>query len=781
MFFTLTEIERQVQFRPDKAALITADRSVTYAQLWQWTDEVARQLVQNNLDSSKPAAYFGSNGIGLIVAFIATQKLGLAFFPINLKYPKPIIEDVCTRADVSLVITDQAPAPENGQTSVWTMPSMPAAVSGSSWLEIEAFPEERVSLLQCSSGSTGKPKIIPYTRKMEEDYTQIHLDEYRLTSSDIVVHTGNFWMESVLATLMAGATVTCIDTTAEGMGQIIDRLADDKATVLLGYLALFKLFDNAGRRLPDLRLVGLSGEAVSHHEVAIFNNLTQKGSVLLNAYAAMEATWLTSYRYCNGEPFSALTMPAGPAVEPHHLSLVTESGDLVAPGEIGEIIVTSPLLPDSYVNGDAKENQKYGVNDQGKKTYATGDLGYFDSAGDLHYMGRKDDQVRINGFNVRLSLIETEIKRHSNVSECAVIAEQDERRISRLFAFYVGSASDQDIREFLSEGLPQYMIPKVLSKVAELPKTVTGKIQRNQLAETDTTQVTPTDEQLSATEQQLSEIWQRVLSWQDFGAHDNFFDAGGDSLSSMDMLLDVEQLCQKRISLDSFVISGATIASLADLLEGNNHDRVKVLKPGKARSTIHMTHVYDGGVSDYLDLAAAFDRDVRVVGITADYFSRSRAMLIEAKAEEAVKHLPKEDERVLVGFSYAGLVALEIARLTPETRTSLVLIDPYSKFFRSPKLLHYAAALIKGRLQRPKTLGFEEDYPGDRLYNPQPIELEKVALFHGNEFPDALLPRWQKLFRGHVDFFRQPGDHLSMMHSGSAIQMAGSISRWLET
>ena len=332
MFFTLTEIERQVQSRPDKVALITAGQSVTYTQLWHWTDEVAKQLAQRNPDRSKPVAYFGSNGVGLIAAFIATQKLGLAFFPINLKYPKPVIDDVCTRADVSLVITDHDPAPEKCQFPVWTMPSVPVVPFGSSWLEIQMFPEDRVSLLQCSSGSTGKPKIIPYTRNMEAAYTQIHFDEYRLTSSDIVVHTGNFWMESILATLSAGATVTCIDTSIEGMGQIIDRLADDKATVLLGYLALFKLFENAGRQLPDLRLVGLSGEAVSHHEVTIFNKLTQKGSVLLNAYAAMEATWLTSYRYCNGEPFSALTMPAGPAVAPHHLSLVADSGDLVAFG-----------------------------------------------------------------------------------------------------------------------------------------------------------------------------------------------------------------------------------------------------------------------------------------------------------------------------------------------------------------------------------------------------------------------------------------------------------------
>jgi len=87
MFLTLSEIERQVQNRPDKAAVIAANQSLTFAELWQWTDEVARQLQAANLDPARPLAYFGSNGISLIVAFIATQKLGLAFFPLNLKYP----------------------------------------------------------------------------------------------------------------------------------------------------------------------------------------------------------------------------------------------------------------------------------------------------------------------------------------------------------------------------------------------------------------------------------------------------------------------------------------------------------------------------------------------------------------------------------------------------------------------------------------------------------------------------------------------------------------------
>ena len=778
MFLTLSEIERQVQNRPDKAAVIAANQSLTFAELWQWTDEVARQLQAANLDPARPLAYFGSNGISLIVAFIATQKLGLAFFPLNLKYPLPIIDDVCARANVSLVITDNDPAPPKGTVPIWEMPRAPMAAPTAAPLKIETFPESNVALLQCSSGSTGKPKIIPYTRYMEGEYTRIHHNEYRLSDDDIVVHTGNFWMESILATLAAGATVTCIDTSVEGMGQIIDRLAEDKATVLLGYLALFKLFENAGRTLPDLRLVGLSGEAVTHHEVAIFNKLTKPSAVLLNAYAAMEATWLTSFRIRNGDAFSALTIPAGPAIAPHRLTLLADDGEEVKAGQIGEIIVTSPLLPDGYIGGADEENSKYATDAAGQRTYATGDLGYYDDDGDLHYMGRKDDQVRINGLNVRLSLIETEINRHPDVRECAVITEPDQRRINRLFGFYVGEATEQDIRDFLGQGLPPYMIPKDLHQVTELPKTVTGKIRRNQLSDTASAQATKPQAQLSPTEQQLADIWHRVLSWQDFGINDNFFDIGGDSLSSMDMLLDVERLFHKRISLDSFIVGGATITTLANLIDSDSQERIRVLKPGTTAKSLYVTHVYDGGVSDYFDLAAAFDRDVRVLGCTADYFARSRAISIEAKAREAVRHLPDEAERLLIGFSYAGLVALEIARLTPQTSTSLVLIDPYSKFFQRPKWLHYTAAVAKQQLRKPAPLGFEEDYPGDRLYNPRPLNLAKVAIFYGDDFPAGKLPHWQKLFGGQADLFRQTGDHLSMLHSGSAIQIAERISRW---
>jgi len=775
----LDNIERQVHANPEHSAIINGSQIVTYLALDTWTDAIAAELSSQGLDPAKPIAYLGTNGINLIAAFLATQKAGYPFMPLNRKFPPGLAADFFMRSSCSICLTDLEDLKEAAFLPFQMLRRQTEQTSFVNRFQRVPIDEKSISLLQCSSGSTGQPKIIPYSRAMEQSYTNIHREEYKLTPDDVVAHMDTFWLESPLATLSVGATLSCLNPASEGLMPISERMLSEKVSIMPVYPSFFRMFKDTKVHLPDLRLVMLSGEAITRAELEIFEALTQSGSVLLNCYASMEATWVASYRHQNSDQMPAQTLPSGKPVDQMMIRIVSDDGIPLPAGEIGEIVIFSELLPSEYLGDPDRSLRVFGKDEFGTPTYASGDFGYFDAKGDLHCVGRKDDQVRINGFNVRISVIEAELLRHPKVKECTVVVKLGERQISRLHGFYVGNVSEGELNAYLGSGLPTYMIPKTLMNVEALPKTVTGKVRRGKLNQMVPTLTDELRKPLSGAERKITSIWARVLDHHKFSVSDNFFDVGGDSLRAMEVLLDVELAFNKRISLDRFILDGGTIIGLSGLIELKNDKRLRLLKAGRGKRSVYVTHLWDGGVSDYFDVAAAFDQNTEVIGITADYVGRSRSFSIKEKAAEAVQHLPNDTERVLVGYSYAALLALEIARLTPQTLTWLILIDPFSKQFRGfSKLRHWGASLEK-YYTRKRPLGYERIYPGDHLYRPTPVNVGRACLFYGNDFPQSALPHWAEPFDGQLDFFRHTGGHVSMVHGGGAIQIADQITDWL--
>ncbi len=779
----IAEIARRTAAQPEKTAIIDGDRQLSFAQLEMWSDAVALKLLSRGAVSDHPVAYTGTNGISLVVAFLACAKAGLGFLPVNQKFPQPLCADLFALAGVKICLSD---LPFGTQDSTIQCIDLPPLAKQYPQKRLVKWPESNqhnVALLHCSSGSTGRPKIIPHTREATEHYSWVHRDEYRLTSEDIVGHTGVFWLESVLASLSAGATLSCVDASTQGAAQLFDWLNKDEISVLPTYPALFRLMSHGQGKFPHLRLLVLSGESLSQSDVRTFEDRTLAGTVVLNCYASMEMVWVTSYRHKNGDRLPARSLPIGKPVHPGSLFLKGPNGRDVRPGEIGEFVIRSILLPSRYVGDPARTNLSFQNEHDGARSFSTGDMGYIDENGDLHCIGRKDEQLKIRGFNVQPADVEMELQQHSGISECAVVVSECERNIPRLCCYYVGSASESELQAHLGKRLPNYMIPQYFVRTDALPKTASGKIRRNELRLRRQVGAPVVAAANSRQEEQLAEIWQRVLGHARFGAEDNFFDVGGDSLQAMEMLLDFEELSGKRLTLDALILSGATLRALCDASRVGTGRRLRSLRPGQKQPPIYAIHVYDGSVSDYFELAQSFGNGTGVVGLTADYTGRSRAFSIEEKAREAIKHLPNAKERVLLGYSYGAAVALEIARLSPETKTSLILIDPYTTFDRSwfRRRASYGVRTLKTYMKRPPTLGNEHAFPGDQLFEPLPLNLERFALFYGDEFPLPALQKWQEMFGERLDVFRHPGDHASMIRNANAMQMADRMTRWLTT
>ena len=765
--------------KADQPAFFDCDGAISYCEFDVWTDGIAHTLAAQSSNASRPIAFFGTNGIIMIATFVACIKLGRVFCPINRAYPTVTVCDLIDRSECDLCVTDTSEVMDWLTIPIVRQGSHKSNQKVQSPLMATAYGPEANAVLQCSSGSTGIPKLIPYTARVEAAFTQVSIDLFELEDTDVVAHVGTFWMESILAVIAVGATMACYDPEREGIKKIAQRMRKDKVTVLPTYPALFRLLGAADVQLPKLRVTLISGEPLRRNDVKMFDEFTAPDAVLVNVYASMESTFVTQFTHRNGQSFVGEVMPAGRDVAGIKVEVTDPDGALLPAGEIGEIRVRSDLLPKGYIGDPLTTARVFPHVSNGLPCYRTGDLGYFDVAGMLYCVGRIDDQLRVGGFNVRLSAVEAEMLTHPDVKEAAVIGKTDDSGRATIHGIYVGAVSPQSLRTAMALGLPRHSIPASLTQRDTLPKTVTGKLKRKELVPPDTTNRSP--EAFTGKQAEIANLWQQALGHTQFGGTDNFFDVGGDSLRAIELLLHVEQSLGPRISLDRFVLSGGTIDALASFLDAPPASALRTLKAGRGRHRIYVAHVWDGGVSDYIEFATGFDRDTEVIGITADYTGRSRAISATQRAREALTNLPQEDERTIIGYSYAGSLALEIARLSPQTRTRVVLIDPYTTLHRRLRSIRYVGALLEEKLGRKRPLGMERSYVGDWLYRLPQLDTTTACLFYGDDFPIELLPKWRVVTGNAMQTFEVPGSHSRMMRGGSALRMADQITHWLRS
>lgn len=285
----LDRFEWQAQTTPEHPAIIDGSQIVSYSALAIWTDALATEISAQGLASTKPIAFLGSQGINLIVTFLACQKAGYTFLPIDRNTPPKTIAQFLAVSNSSMCVTDQDTMPEDWLAPVETLFLMPQPSDQIPIFQRASVDEGAVALLHCSSGSTSAPKIIPHSRTALQGYSYIHRDEYKLKQKDVVAHMDNFWLESVLATFAVGATLSCFEPWRDGLGKIIERMSVEKVSVLPLYPALLRAFHGTDACLTALRLIMVSGEAITKLDVKIFESITLPRTVLLNCYASQEA------------------------------------------------------------------------------------------------------------------------------------------------------------------------------------------------------------------------------------------------------------------------------------------------------------------------------------------------------------------------------------------------------------------------------------------------------------------------------------------------------------
>ena len=579
-----TLFRAQARRAPRHMAVVADDLQLRYDELNSLSDQWADQLIRNG---ARPGLRIGlclERSAAMIVAMLAVLKTGGAYVPLDPGQPPERLRAMIESVEPALVVVDRESAPA---LRMFVGPKLRVGTD----LSLTSKPVSFASLagkaadaacVLFTSGSSGEPKgvVIPH-RAVARLVVNTNFIEFR--PDDVVAQGANAAFDAALLEiwggLLNGATVTVIPRAA--LLSPVDlgaRIGARGVTVMFLTTALFnELARSAPRVFSPLRCLMFGGEPADIGAVRSVLDAGFKGA-LLNGYGPTEATTFATTFDVRLLAADAERVPVGRPIANTEVYILDDRRNPVPVGVTGEIYLGGPGLALGYLDDRVLTAEKFAMREiepgRAVRLYRTGDRGRYLADGTIDVLGRADDQVKIRGFRIEPAEIAASIRRHPSVQE-AVVVVQGKRASRRLVAYVVaapsGRVSDDALRAFLRNRLPEYMMPHTIAWCDRLPLGATGKIDRRALP-TPETLATGAGRQRVAPrtllENQLVAIWEELLDVRPIGITDDFFDCGGHSLMAVRLLHEIERHCGRSLPLAT-LFECRTIAQLALAIRSN--------------------------------------------------------------------------------------------------------------------------------------------------------------------------------------------------------------------
>ena len=548
--------EHNVRKQPNAVALSAGEHTMTYAELNEQANRLARHLQKNGAAPQTVTAILADRTSELIVSLLAVLKAGATYVPIDPDYPESRIQYMLKDSRATHLLThstfiSQAKALAFDGTYLFA-DDQEISLMSSENLPLEAGLHDTAYIMY-TSGTTGQPKGIMTTHSniarvvKNTNYLTISETDTLLSLSNSVFDGFTF---DVYGALLNGAKLVLPKKeTILDMRELTGLIREESISVMFIPTALFHLLVDEGTDwMRGVRKVLFGGERASVQHVRKAFEVMGKGR-LINVYGPTESTvFATYYPVDEAIPAEARSIPIGKPLNQTGAYILSEHRQLQPIGMVGELCLSGKGLAKGYLNRPDLTKQVFIPHPfaSGERLYRTGDLAYFREDGLIEYAGRVDDQVKIRGHRIELTEIEAHLLVHPGVKQAALIADHDETNHTRLLAYITCEDEWKDkldvIKSGLKERLPAYMLPHELIELENLPLTPNGKVDKRQLPKPEAPQGNrrvklPANE----VEQKLLLMWREVLEREDISTDDHFFELGGHSLKAMSLLSKVSK------------------------------------------------------------------------------------------------------------------------------------------------------------------------------------------------------------------------------------------------
>jgi amino acid adenylation domain-containing protein len=690
--------EAQVERTPEAVALEYEGRHLTYRELNQCANQLAHHLQKLGVGPDVRVGLCMERSLEMVVGLLGILKAGGAYVPLDPAYPDERLAFMLSDAQVLALVTQRHLAAQ-----------LPAHAAKIVCLDADAALLERQSIrnpasltngdnltyVLYTSGSTGKPKGVQVVQRGVVNTLLSMQQHLGLTAKDrlLAITTLSFDIATleVLLPLIVGARliVASRDTVLSGSA-LADLLTSSGATMMQATPVTWRMLVASGwQGSPHLKV--LSGGETLAHDLA--SQLLTRAAAVWNGYGPTETTIYSTVSKVE----SADDITIGRPLANTEIYLLDAHLNPVPIGVPGELYIGGIGLARGYLNRPELTEERFIPHpfstEPGARIYRTGDLARYRADGQIDHLGRVDFQVKIRGFRIELGEIETTLAQHPAVRQAVVVAREDTPGDKRLVAYVVPQPQQEikanELRSFLRESLPDYMIPSAFLVLEAFPQTPNGKIDRRALPAPELGRTTEENyaPPSSMIHYQLVHLWEELLEARPIGIRDNFFFLGGHSLLAARLVNRIEQIFGKKIPLATF-FAGPTIEQLAEILAQDEAIAeapvVAIHAGGTRRPLFYMHEDRIGGAYYCFRLADQLGPDQPFYMIEPYKFDDQHLPTFEAMAATHVKSLQAiqpEGPYLLGGFCIGGLLAYEMARQLQAQGQQvdlLVLIDPTS-------------------------------------------------------------------------------------------------------
>lgn len=591
--------EAQVTLTPDAVALVYQDEQLTYQVFNAKANRLAQQLQQQGVLRGDMVPIVMERSVELIISYFAIMKIGAAFSPLDPNWPSDRLRTLLAQLTSPVVLTNQDPmdlktlCPEK---SVMTVDASDLAALTEN-LHISVQPEDPIYVLY-TSGSTGTPKgAINHHRGLVNRLWNMQ-QRYPWSEEDIVLvtlrHTFDMSIGQYLWPLTNGARLVLPPASPwVDMFLIMQLMEQERITLSAFVPSVFALFvddmtqqSSGQQQLSSLRQLLIGGEALQAPRVNQFLKFCPWVKIS-NSYGPTEASISTIY-YEVPNPCTD-PIPIGLPLKNVKAVILDEQLNLVPAGVPGELHLGGVCVGLGYLNNPKTTSEAFIPNPfpelHTSRLYKTGDWGCLQPDGTIQYLGRRDHQVKINGVRMELGEIQATLQTHSDVSATVVLCRENRPGEQQLVAYVVGQARVSELRSFLQDRLPEYMVPAAFVVLKQLPLTPNGKIDRQALPAPEAADLASELRYVApgtVLEELVTEVWQEVLNLERIGTHDNFFELGGHSLMATRVIARLRQVLEISVPLRT-IFEHPTVGDLAQAIDTQLADTIQA-RPTNDRS-----------------------------------------------------------------------------------------------------------------------------------------------------------------------------------------------------
>ncbi|MBR8664605.1 bacitracin non-ribosomal peptide synthetase BacC [Bacillus paralicheniformis] len=565
--------EEQAMKTPDQTALVFGAQRMTYRELNKKANQTARLLREKGIGRGSIAAIIADRSFEMIIGIIGILKAGGTYLPIDPETPRDRIDYMLENSGAALLVTTDSLLQPFDIKTVDLRSDELHLLSGENLPRVNCSSD--TAYIVYTSGSTGTPKgvVIPHYSAARVVQNTNYID---ITEDDAILQLSNYSFDGsvfdIFGALLNGASLVLIEKeTVLNTHELAEVIEKERVSVMFITTALFNtLADINIGCLAKLRKILFGGERASiPHVRKVLNHVGR--DKLIHVYGPTESTVYATYYFINEIDEKADTIPIGSPLANTSVLIMDEAGKLVPIGVPGELCIAGDGLSTGYLNREELTAEKFIPHPfiPGERLYKTGDLAKWLPDGNIEFIGRIDHQVKIRGFRIELGEIESRLEMHEDINETIVTVREDGENRPYICAYITAKReiSLDELKGFLGEKLPDYMIPAYFVNMDKLPLTKNGKVDRKALPEPDRTMGAESEYEAprNETEEKLAAIWRDILKVEKAGINDHFFELGGHSLKAAAMAARIRKELKAEIPLGQ-IFKTPTIKGLGEYI-----------------------------------------------------------------------------------------------------------------------------------------------------------------------------------------------------------------------